>query len=177
MATAEPIERGLSSRQESSALATQWRQLTRAATVVALLTSPAAFVWLHSEQGLSVGWALLATFGLVIAFRGFVDVGVRRLIPWPSLFGTDDQSLREEDIVNRRRAWYWHKKFRLLVLGLAFITAVFVIRLIKAQPGEAVTWPGTAGDILGKVGHVITSPALAQFLILPIFFLLNFVIL
>jgi ATP-dependent Zn protease len=177
MATAEPIERGLSSRQESSALATQWRQLTRAATVVALLTSPAAFVWLHSEQGLSVGWALLATFGLVIAFRGFVDVGVRRLIPWPSLFGTDDQSLREEDIVNRRRAWYWHKKFRLLVIGLAFITTVFVIRLIKAQPGEAVTWPGTAGDILGKVGHVITSPALAQFLILPIFFLLNFVIL
>jgi ATP-dependent Zn protease len=177
MATAEPIGSGLRSRQESNSLATQWRQLTRAATAVALLTSPAAFVYFHSSMGLSMGWALLATFGLVVAFRGFVDLGLRRLIPWPSLFGTDDAGLREEDVVSRRRAWYWHKKFRLVVIVLLVITAVFVVRLLKAQPGEAVSWPDTAGDIIGGIGHFIASPALAQFLILPLFFLLNFVIL
>ena len=34
------------------------------------------------------------------------------MIPWPSLFGTDDARLREDDIVNRRRAWTWRWFFR-----------------------------------------------------------------
>ena len=36
------------------ALGDQWRSLTRAATVVAVLTSPVAFVWFHEHQGLAV---------------------------------------------------------------------------------------------------------------------------
>jgi hypothetical protein len=40
----------------------------------------------------------------VIAFRGMVDLLIRRMIPWPSLFGTEDSRLREEDVVNRRRS-------------------------------------------------------------------------
>jgi hypothetical protein len=38
----------------------------------------------------------------VIAFRGLVDVVFRRFIPWPSLFGTDETRLREDDVLARR---------------------------------------------------------------------------
>ena len=42
----------------STELADQWRRLTRAATVVALLTSPAVFVWFHEYNGWSWLWSL-----------------------------------------------------------------------------------------------------------------------
>ena len=68
MATAEhaPLTMGESSR----ALAEQWRRLRWSATAVALLTSPAAFIWLHEVEGWGLGTSLLATFLIVIAFRG-----------------------------------------------------------------------------------------------------------
>ena len=48
-----------------------------------------------------------------------MDLLFRRFIPWPSLFGTDDSALHEEDVMNRRRAWYWAHKFRVAVwLGI-----------------------------------------------------------
>ena len=48
----------------STELADQWRVLTRAATIVALLTSPAVFVWSTKEYvGWSTLWSLLGTFG------------------------------------------------------------------------------------------------------------------
>ncbi|MGZ4480684.1 MAG: hypothetical protein ACXVY5_00635, partial [Gaiellales bacterium] len=75
-------------------LASQWRRLTRAATVVAVLTSPAVFLWCRQVQHWSIVWSLLATFLLVIAFRGTVDVITRRFIPWPSLFGTEEDALK-----------------------------------------------------------------------------------
>src|SRR5438132_1337137 len=87
-------------------LAQQWRHLARMATLVAILTSPAIFLWLRKFEGWSIGWSIFATFVAVAAFRGFIDIVLRRMIPWPSLFGTDDPRLREEDVVNRRRAWF-----------------------------------------------------------------------
>ena len=59
---------------EQSALAREWRRLGRAATFVAVLTSPAVFAWLYSANEWPLVWSLLGTFVLVIAFRGFVDV-------------------------------------------------------------------------------------------------------
>ena len=64
------------------------------ATVVAVLTAPVAFEWLHQVHGWSVGWSLAGTFLEVIAFRGLVDVILRRFIPWPSLFGAEE-AMRE----------------------------------------------------------------------------------
>src|SRR2546426_699854 len=61
-------------------LSEQWRSLTRIATLVALLTSPAAFVWFHSHEGLRFRYALLLTLIEVAAFRGLVDVVFRRFI-------------------------------------------------------------------------------------------------
>ena len=54
----------------------------------------------------------MLTFITCAAFRGLRDILVRKVIPWPSLFGTDDQKLREDDIINRRRAWTWRWFFR-----------------------------------------------------------------
>src|SRR5579884_26805 len=104
----------LRSSEESIALAAQLRRLARVATAVALLTSPAAFIWFH-HHGLNVWEAILAAAGVVIGFRGLVDLVIRRLIPWPSLFGTQEARLREEDIVNRRRAWTWRFYFKLAI--------------------------------------------------------------
>ena len=73
-------------------------------------SSPARplFVWLHKMQGLvrSAGrsWRTILA---VAAFRGLLDLIFRRFIPWPSLFGIDNAELREEDVVTRRRVWFW----------------------------------------------------------------------
>ena len=102
MATAEPtIGPSPLARDQapSTELADQWRTLTRAATIVALLTSPALYIWFSQHNGWAWYWSLLATLGVVITFRGFADLLFRRLIPWPSLFGADSQQLREEDVV------------------------------------------------------------------------------
>ena len=66
------------------------RRLTRAATAVAIITSPAVvYVWLTERSGWSWWVALLATAGIVIATRGVVDLAFHRFIPWPSLFGLE----------------------------------------------------------------------------------------
>ena len=93
--------------ESHAVLSKELRRLTRAATFVALMTAPFAFYYFHHHDGWSVGRSLFVTFLAIVAFRGLTDVLVRRVIPWPSLFGTDDARLREEDITNRRRAWTW----------------------------------------------------------------------
>jgi membrane protein YdbS with pleckstrin-like domain len=75
MATAEGLGPTLSTRETSEELASQWRLLTRATTFVAVLTSPVAFLWFHRHVGWSWYWSVLAAAGLVIAFRGVVDLG------------------------------------------------------------------------------------------------------
>ena len=141
MATAEQPLAGLVRPQAavSTELADQWRRLTRAATVVALLTSPALFIWFKQYNGWSTLWSLLATLGVVIVFRGFADLLFRKLIPWPSLFGADSQQLRDEDVIGRRRAWYWRKKARFAIV----FGTIDHGRL--ADPGG--TWWGTIGDM------------------------------
>ena len=99
--------------QEATALAYEWRKLTRAATAVAVLTSPAWFLVFWKANHWDWYWALLATFVGVIAFRGAVDVLSHKLIPAPNLYGAQSELL-EEDIVARRRVWYWRTRFRRL---------------------------------------------------------------
>ncbi|MDQ3875841.1 MAG: AAA family ATPase, partial [Actinomycetota bacterium] len=165
-------------REESKVLAGQWRRLIRTATAVAVLTSPAVFVFLHEHQGWSIGWSIVTTFLLVVAFRGLMDVALRRIIPWPSLFGVEEERAREEDVVNRRRAWYWQKRARLaFVLGLA-ITAVWIVNLLRADPGESPTWWGAAVDIYDGAAALVSSPTFWLYAVmLPAFFLINFLIL
>src|ERR687890_677825 len=126
MATSEPLPAlPRPDSAHSTELADQWRRLTRAATAVAILTSPALFLWFTEYNGWRWYWALLATLGVVIVFRGFAALLFRRVIPWPSLFGADSQQLRDEDVMSRRRAWYWRKKARLAILLLLLNTVVW----------------------------------------------------
>ena len=134
---------GLPSSEATKELTLQWRRLIRTATAVAVLTSPIVFVWLKQESGLHWAWALFWTFIAVIAFRGLMDIVLRRFIPWPSLFGTDEDQAREEDVVNRRRAWYWTKWFRRAAWIIGFITIVWIIRLLFATSDDK-SWVGTA---------------------------------
>jgi cell division protease FtsH len=150
---------------ENTALRREWRRLARAATFVAVLTSPAIFVSLHSS-GWATGWALLGTFFAVIAFRGFIDIVAHRLIPRASLYGAG-QDLMQADIVGRRRLWFWRAKFRMLIWGGLIVGAVLAIIYALG---------GSPSDLVDAI------PSLLQFLVgfglqIPLFFLVNLLIL
>src|SRR3954462_14669221 len=113
--------------EASSELGDNWRALARAATAVAVLTSPAVFLWLHQHEGWDTRYALAATLFEIAAFRGFVDVLFRRFIPWPSLFGTDDPVLRAEDVVARRRASVWRTFWRWMRWGAVAVLLVWSV--------------------------------------------------
>jgi len=169
MASDEPVRLFASGGTGSSGLARDLRKLTRAATIVAVLTSPAAFVWLHSHAGLSVPWALFWTFVEVIAFRGLVDIVFRWFIPWPSLFGAD-KALQQEDVIARRRVWFWRFWYRLAawIAGLAvFVYIVYQITLWAF--GDS--WLSNAFG-----GQSPAAVLIGLALQLPLLFLANFLI-
>jgi ATP-dependent Zn protease len=151
---------------QRDALAREWRRLTRAATVVAVLTSPATFAFFYAVNGWPLLWALLATFVFVIAFRGLIDVIAHRLIPRASLYGAG-RELLDEDIISRRRVWYWRHKYRVL----------FWLLMIAAIAGGIMAIFGIS---VKDVGDFVVS-ALPLLLVLgiqlPILFLANFLIL
>src|SRR6478735_10331842 len=88
MTTTAPLA-ALPTGEASLELARSWRRLTRVATIVAVMTAPALFVWFNQQNGWSWWVSLLAALGVVIVFRGFADLVFRKLIPWPSLFGVE----------------------------------------------------------------------------------------
>jgi ATP-dependent Zn protease len=126
--------------ENAVALAREWRRLGRAATAVAVLTSPVVFVLLRNRYGWAIPWAVLGAAAVVVAFRGFVDVVAHRLIPSPSLYGAE-ASLKEQDVISRRRLWYWRRRFRLgLRLALVVLVVLGGIALISGVSlGEAAT--------------------------------------
>ena len=82
------------------ALAREWKRLSRAATAVAVLTSPVLFMLLY--RGLDWGFlgALLGTIAGVAIFRGLIDVVAHKLVPAPTLYGAES-ALKEEDVISR----------------------------------------------------------------------------
>jgi cell division protease FtsH len=161
---------GLSSSDASRELASSWRRLTRAATGVALLTSPALIIFFVKQDDWPVWKAIVVTLLLVIVFRGVVDIAFRRFIPWPSLFGLESQAHREEDVLARRRAWFWHFWVRFFVLVALVVTVVWASR--------GGTWTGAAGAILHGAGRIFSSPSLwIQVVFVFFLFIANFAIL
>ena len=154
MNAAEGSASGLAAAETHAALGSQWRALRRAATLVAVIAAPAVYVWLHEHVGWSTGWSIVATLGAVIVVRGAMDLVFRKFIPWPSLFGAQDARLAEEDVLNRRRAWFWTSFFRWSIIlgGIA-----------------AIMWWLDAWGSLTQI--------LPLLLILPFYFILNFAIL
>ncbi len=125
--------------EHAPALAREWRRLTRAATAVALITAPAFFLVLYDSDHLSLAASLIITVLAVVMFRGLIEVIARKLIPSPSLYGAEE-SLKAEDIVARRRYWYWRGKFRrlpvyvlLVLLLLALCQVLFAFAGVSAS--------------------------------------------
>src|SRR4051812_49336823 len=113
---------------QAVSLAREWRRLGRAASIVALFTSPLLYVLLHTGLEWPVLWSLIGTLAGIVMFRGLVDVLAHRLIPAPSLYGAEDE-LKEYDVVSRRRLWYWRKRYR----QLWWLSVLFVIALVIAM--------------------------------------------
>ena len=154
-------------------LGSQWRSLTRAATMVALLTSPVAFVWFRVHEGLALRYALLLTVIEVAAFRGLVDVAFRRFIESPSLFGADSPELRAEDVVNRRRSAFWRSAWKLVWRILVGITLVWASLDFF---GHGLTWGSTFRHFTHVFSLFGNTAFIGQFVVLPFFFLFNFLI-
>jgi ATP-dependent Zn protease len=154
--------------EESAALAASLRRLTRAATWAAVAGGPALFVFYMHVLHWTWYWALLVTFGEIVAFRGLLDIFIRRLIPWPTLFGSSDARLTEEDIVNRRRSWFWRRKYALAVWLGSFVGLIYLIVFVVIHPH--INWhsPTTIAILLQGLYTLLT---------LPFLFFINFFIL
>jgi ATP-dependent Zn protease len=168
--TAGPIN------EHSAALAQEWRRLTRAATVVALLTAPAFFLILFDSNHLGLIGALLVTLIAVVTFRGLVEVVTRKLIPSPSLYGADS-SLKQQDIVARRRYWFWRGKFRRLPVYVLFVLLLLALcQVLFAFAGVSAPFFNPF-DGLRQIFPPDTLPQLALiFVQLPLLFFVNFAI-
>ena len=162
--------------EHSIALAREWRRLGRAATAVAVFTSPALFVALHNRFEWPLVWALLGTLLGIAAFRGLIDVLAHKMIPAPSLYGAE-RELRNDDVVSRRRLWYWRRKYRKLTWIVGIVTALTLIAMVfNAFTGGDSSFVGglkSLWDLLLMFGPV----ALMYLPIVTILFFANFLIL
>jgi ATP-dependent Zn protease len=164
--------------EESRALAREWKRLGRAATFVAVLTSPVLFALLYAG-GWSLWVALIATFFAVIAFRGLIDIIAHKLIPRPSVLGATPEELAD-DATSRRRLWFWKGRwFRtlpiLLVIAGGLVLAALAFSSLLGFNSISSMWTNVQGGLR-------QSPLSALFLILqlalfPLFFLFNILIL
>src|SRR5690242_3418109 len=135
---------------QRTALAAEWRRLARGATLVAILTSPATFALLHIANDWPIGWALLGTIALIAAFRGLIDVVAHRLVPRASLYGAG-RELLDDDIVARRRLWYWRSKYRRLTY-LAIVLAI-PLGLLYLTVGS------TPADVWHAIWGFVSNPS------------------
>jgi len=166
---------GMLSADEQRLLTAQWRSLRRVATGVAVLSSPAVFVYLHKQQGWAIGWSLLATLLAIAAFRGALDLIFHRFIRWPSLFGIDTPQLREEDVVARRRVWFWRFWAKVVYCLFLLIFAIYVVRLLRYGT-DGASFVGTFGDAWHWFSHTMQKfPSYLSFgLLFLVYFAFNF---
>ncbi|HWC85885.1 MAG TPA: AAA family ATPase [Solirubrobacteraceae bacterium] len=146
------------------------------ATGVALLTSPAFFLVLYDTDHASFVVSLIVTALAVVVFRGIVEVVARRLIPSPSLYGADD-SLRQDDLVARRRYWYWRTKLRRLPIYAVIVFGVLgICQLLFAFTGVS----GSFFNPLPALRNLFPAQELPQlglvFVQLPLLLFINFFI-
>jgi ATP-dependent Zn protease len=167
-----------SDQAERAALAREWRRLARAATVVALLTSPALFVALH-VGGWSVLASLIGAIVGVMAFRGLIDVIAHRLIPRPSLYGAGKEELLD-DATSRRRVWFWRARYLrtlptlLIVVGVIYLVGAMLTSLLGFSSIGAM-WSSVQGAL--RQSPLAAVLALMQLAFFPLFFIFNILIL
>jgi cell division protease FtsH len=162
--------------EHSIALAREWRRLGRAATAVAVITSPALFIALYERAEWPLTWALVGTLLGIAAFRGLIDVLAHKLIPAPSLYGAE-RELRSEDVVSRRRLWYWRRRYRRLTWLLAIVSILTLTAMAaNALLGGDASVIGSL-ESLGSLAATFAPVALMYLPIVTILFFANFLIL
>jgi hypothetical protein len=120
--------------------------------------------------------ALIVTAIAVVMFRGLVEVVTRKLIPSPSLYGAD-QGLKAEDIIARRRYWYWRGKFRRLPIYVVVVLALLALcQLLLALGGVSAPFFNPFSG-LKTIFPPSQLPQLGLiFVQLPMLFFINFAI-
>src|SRR3954451_12020308 len=108
---------------QAISLAREWRMLGRVATVVCLMTAPQLFALLYWAYDWALVWSLVGTAVGIVVFRGAVDVLAHKLIPMPAIYGAESE-LKGDDVISRRRVWYWRHKFRVWFWLAAIILVV-----------------------------------------------------
>jgi cell division protease FtsH len=162
--------------EHSIALAREWRRLSRAATFVAVLTSPALFIVLYQRAEWPLFWALVFTLLGIAAFRGLIDVLAHKLIPAPTLYGAE-RELREEDVITRRRLWYWRRKYKNLTrIVVVVVGLTLVVMTINAFTGGDSSFMGGL-ETLGSAILAFGPQALIYIPFISVLFLANFLIL
>ena len=162
--------------EHSIALAREWRRLSRAATFVAILTSPALFIVLYEQYEWPLFWALVFTLLGIAAFRGLIDVLAHKLIPAPTLYGAELE-LREEDVITRRRLWYWRRKYKNLTrIVVVVVGLTLVVMTINAFTGGDSSFMGGL-ETLGSAILAFGPQALIYIPFISVLFLANFLIL
>jgi ATP-dependent Zn protease len=174
-----PERFGPPTAEDGSALATEWRRLGRAATFVAILTSPATFGLFYVVNEWPLWLSVVLTVGFIAAFRGFIDVVCHKFIPRPSLYNADEQTAAE-DVVFRRRRWYWRTRFRRLAWLLAIALVVHIVvnllmRVFGLSVGLFQTFPELMNQLQGAGPQFLISMGML-FVQLPLLFLVNFLI-
>lgn len=86
------------------------------------------FVTLALFFGRTHNWplweVLLVAFANVVVLRAFIDYVLRQVLPAPSLFNNDDPAAREEDLVARRRTWFWRYWARMGTFYVVFCALI-----------------------------------------------------
>src|SRR5215218_5678111 len=156
---------------QAISLAREWRMLGRVATVVALMTAPALFALLYFAYDWSLMWAVIGMLAGIVIFRGAVDVLAHKLIPSPAIYGSESE-LKAEDVVSRRRVWYWRHKFKVWFwLGGILLIVLGSIALLNDESiFDAI---GTIGDNIPTILTRMISIGFTGILL----FLINFLIL
>jgi SpoVK/Ycf46/Vps4 family AAA+-type ATPase len=114
---------------------------------------------------------VLGAFGVVVLFRALVDVLAHRMIPAPALYGADAE-LKGEDVISRRRIWYWRRKFRRAFwLGLVVLVILGTLALING------TDLGSAADDAVSAIPQAAAQGVGLGLTLVALFFINFLIL
>ena len=113
----------------------------------------------------------------MVGFRGLVEVIARKLIPSPSLYGAEE-SLKQDDIVARRRYWYWRTKFRRLPIYILIIFALLALcQVFFAFAGRQRARSSTRSRACAQIFPPDTLPQLGLvFIQLPLLFFVNFAI-
>ena len=150
---------------EAAELREGWRRLGRAGPIVAIITSPAVFVWFDSVLGWSALASLAAAIVTVIIFRGFFDVVTRWMIPWPSTFGIADPDTLQNEVVARRRLWWWRSFFKLWVWLILIGIGVYLV--------GSLIWGALGTQTQSYLLASLPSYAIS----LPMLFLVNILIL